>query len=78
MISGTTYDHHLQGKLDCRFEFPGEQRLKNIARLVRVYSMVADPPVPALPRPLPTKPSIAVLPFTNMSQDPSRRVLPTV
>jgi TolB-like protein/Tfp pilus assembly protein PilF len=71
LISGTAYDH-LQGKLDCTFEFAGEQRLKNIARLIRVYRMVSDagPSEPA--QPLPAKPSIAVLPFTNMSQDPEQ------
>jgi TolB-like protein/class 3 adenylate cyclase len=71
MISGTTYDH-LQGKLDCDFEFAGEQRLKNIARLIRVYRMVNGEPVSMPDQPLPAKPSIAVLPFTNMSQDPEQ------
>src|SRR5271166_1428451 len=66
------------GRLDLTFEDLGEQRLKNIARSVRVYrvrlatvesaSKLADAPVLALP----DKPSIAVLPFTNMSNDPEQ------
>jgi adenylate cyclase len=59
-----------QGKLDITFEDIGEQNLKNIARPVRVYKVRlerASMSSPALP--LPDKPSIAVLPFTNMSGD---------
>jgi adenylate cyclase len=62
------------GKLDLPFEDLGEQQLKNITRLVRVYrirrsSARAQPAVPATALPLPDKPSIAVLPFANMSGD---------
>ncbi|WP_114189308.1 adenylate/guanylate cyclase domain-containing protein [Microvirga aerophila] len=71
MISGTTHDH-LQGKLNCAFEFAGEQRLKNITRLVRAYRMVPDAPALRTPQPQPARTSIAVLPFTNMSQDPEQ------
>ena len=50
----------------------GEQRLKNIARPVRTYRLRVNRSPhqvkPALP--LPDKPSIAVLPFQNMSADP--------
>ena len=61
------------GKLDLAFEDLGEQALKNIARPVRVYrvatgAMSARPQTTALP--LPDKPSIAVLPFANISGDP--------
>ncbi|MEX2692070.1 adenylate/guanylate cyclase domain-containing protein [Rhizobium mongolense] len=46
MISGTAYDH-LQGKLDLPLEFAGEQRVKNIERLVRAYRVRLDgTPVP--------------------------------
>ena len=38
LISGSAYDQ-LSGKLDVRFEYVGEQRLKNIARAVRTYQM---------------------------------------
>jgi adenylate cyclase len=54
----------------------GEQQLKNIARPVRTYRVVmaarsASASVSSNP-PLPDKPSIAVLPFTNMSGDPEQ------
>ena len=62
------------GRLDLVFEDIGNQALKNILRPVRVYRVVtaARPAMPqAEPRPLPLpyKPSIAVLPFANMSGD---------
>jgi adenylate cyclase len=64
------------GKLDLVFEDIGEQALKNIARPVRVYRVVtaARPPTlrPGSHPPLPDKPSIAVLPFANMSGDPEQ------
>jgi len=64
-----------QGKLDIPFEDIGEQQLKNIVRPIRVYRVKSGQLVPnaavitqpALP--LPDKPSIAVLPFQNMSGD---------
>ncbi len=63
-----------RGKLDIAFEDAGEQRLKNIARPVRVYRVrlggEAAAARPALA--LPDKPSIAVLPFANMSGDPEQ------
>jgi adenylate cyclase len=58
------------GKLDLSFEDMGEQQLKNIARPVRVYRVQSALPAPESRRaalPLPDKPSIAVLPFANMS-----------
>jgi adenylate cyclase len=61
----------VRDKLDLTFEDAGEQLLKNIARPVRVYRVrlgsTATKAGPALP--LPHKPSIAVLPFENMSGD---------
>jgi TolB-like protein len=64
------------GKLDLAFEDIGEQALKNIARLVRVYRVARGPVSAAVPEtpalPLPDKPSIAVLPFQNMSGDPEQ------
>jgi TolB-like protein/class 3 adenylate cyclase len=68
----------VQGRLDCTFEDLGEQALKNIARPVRVYRVRATPVQNASnrvptetgpPLALPDKPSIAVLPFQNMSGD---------
>ena len=66
------------GKLNLCFDDIGEQQLKNIARPVRVYRVrdvataktQSAPELPALP--LPDKPSIAVLPFINMSGDPDQ------
>jgi adenylate cyclase len=64
------------GKLDLAFEDLGEQTLKNIARLVRVYKVATGAVsataqnTPALA--LPDKPSIAVLPFANMSGKPEQ------
>jgi TolB-like protein len=62
-----------RGKLDIAFEYAGERELKNIAWPVRVYKVrlgSAASPRPALA--LPDKPSIAVLPFQNMSGDPEQ------
>jgi adenylate cyclase len=64
------------GKVDLAFEDLGEQVLKNILRPVRAYRIATDAvsaaaqAMPALP--LPDKPSIAVLPFANMSGDPEQ------
>jgi len=65
------------GKLDLTFDDLGEQALKNIARPVRVYrvrNIATKSPSTLAPSalPLPDKPSIAVLPFTNMSGDPEQ------
>src|SRR5690349_2116661 len=69
----------VRDRLDLVFEDMGEQQVKNIARPVRVYR-VRDRAVPnkqslptsPQPLPLPDKPSVAVLPFTNMSADPEQ------
>jgi TolB-like protein len=65
------------GKLECAFEDIGEQAVKNISRKVRAYRWRPDqvgarasPEGPDLT--LPDKPSIAVLPFENMSADPDQ------
>jgi len=66
----------VQGKVVANFVDAGEQSLKNIARPVRVYRVelgeqsAAEPAAPTLP--LPDRPSIAVLPFQNMSGDPEQ------
>jgi adenylate cyclase len=69
------------GKLDLTFEDLGEQSLKNIARQIRVYRVRLDglttrsPVEPGDNSPvlaLPDKPSIAVLPFANLSGDPEQ------
>ena len=63
-----------RGKLDFPTEVLGNQALKNIAQPVHVFRVLAEtkhvPKSAALP--LPEKPSIAVLPFQNMSGDPEQ------
>lgn len=61
----------VRGKLDFLLEDMGEQQLKNIERPVRTYRILLENK-PIAPRPalaLPNRPSIAVLPFQNMSGD---------
>ena len=62
-----------EGRLDVVFKDGGEQQLKNIARPVRVYRIqIGRPEAPQASAPmlaLPGKPSVAVLPFANMSGD---------
>jgi adenylate cyclase len=63
-----------RGKLDFPVEDLGEQSLKNIAQPIHVFRVLAEEktmPEPAA-LPLPDKPSIAVLPFQNMSGDPEQ------
>ena len=70
----------VEAKLDLAFEDLGAQSVKNIARPVHAYRVVVEPgpgavTVPGLqPRrsPVTDKPSIAVLPFVNMSADPEQ------
>ena len=75
-ISAKVHDE-VRGKLDCTFEDMGEQAVKNIARPVRAYRLrlgtAAESASAARPSlSLPDKPSIAVLPFQNMSGDPEQ------
>jgi adenylate cyclase len=78
LVSNTVHDQ-VRDRLPFAFEDRGEHEVKNIARPVRVY-LVRDRDIPpgeplsASPRPLPLpdKPSIAVLPFENMSGDPEQ------
>src|SRR6516225_6635824 len=76
-VSNTVHDH-VCDRLPFVFEDLGEQEVKNIARPVRVYRVrdlgtAVKAPAPAVPAlPLPDKPSIAVLPFANMSGDPEQ------
>jgi adenylate cyclase len=76
LISEKVYSE-VEGKLNAGFEDRGEQQFKNISKPVRSYavcagafSAVSDRLSPAPP--LPDRPSIAVLPFENMSGDPEQ------
>ncbi|SEC70896.1 adenylate cyclase [Rhizobiales bacterium GAS188] len=62
----------VRDKLDLAFEDMGEQEVKNIARPVRVFRIAAPVIVQKPTLALPDKPSIAVLPFENMSGDPEQ------
>ena len=64
----------IKGKLALDVRDIGEQHLKNIAQPVRVYSIRPDggPAPTGSALLLPDKPSIAVLPFQNMSGDPEQ------
>ncbi len=62
------------GKIDVAFEDLGERHLHNISRPVRVYQIGSG--VGSRPSlPVPDKPSIAILTFTNMSGDADQEFL---
>ncbi|MEI8702513.1 adenylate/guanylate cyclase domain-containing protein [Mesorhizobium sp. ISC15] len=72
LISGTIYDH-VRNKIEVGFEDLGAQTVKNIALPVRIYRVSGTPPVViSTSKAITDKPSIAVLPFTNMSSDPEQ------
>ncbi len=75
-ISGSVHEQ-VRDRIDLQFEDLGEQKVKNIDRPVRVWQWIADAGLAASvtaktdePLPLSDKPSIAVMPFDNMSGDP--------
>jgi len=71
-LSATVHDH-IAGKVSLNFEDGGEHKVKNLTRPVHVWrwrDQSGEPPRPALA--LPSKPSIAVLPFDNLSGDPEQ------
>jgi adenylate cyclase len=81
-ISESAYQQ-IENKLPLRYEYLGEHEVKNIAKPVRVYraqiesEAVTKKPLEVASKekmafPLPDKPSIAVLPFVNMSDDPKQ------
>jgi adenylate cyclase len=69
----------LRGKVPAAFHDCGDKHVKNIAEAVRVFRLIAPDTAGAKPMPastigpaLPDKPSIAVLPFSNISGDPEQ------
>jgi adenylate cyclase len=74
-ISGSAYEQ-IEGKVPFAFEYMGEQAVKNIRKPVRAYRVRMERGVPNVATrqefTLPDKPSIAVLPFVNMSGDPEQ------
>jgi adenylate cyclase len=77
-ISGRVYDQ-VENKLEWQYYYLGEKKVKNISRPIRVYKLLMKPKSSSevaseerMALPLPDKPSIAVLPFDNMSGDPSQ------
>jgi adenylate cyclase len=74
-ISRTVYDQ-VKNKLSLGYKYMGEHTVKNIAEPVRVYRVLMEPDI-VIPKitkafKFPDKPSIAVLPFLNMSGDPEQ------
>jgi len=71
-ISGRVYDQ-VENKLDLAYAYLGEQKVKNITRPIRVYVVRMAPDMTesemGKKHEPPAKPSIAVLPFLNMSGD---------
>jgi adenylate cyclase len=74
-ISGTAFDQ-VENKVDLKYNYLGEQSVKNISRPVRVYRVLlgskSDLPKVSERLDLPKGPSIAVLPFVNMSEEPEQ------
>ena len=78
IVSGSVHEQ-VKGKLDVAFDDLGPQRIKNIAEPVRAFSIQLEYDAVSEGQqgsdatlPMPDKPSIAVLPFVNMSGDPEQ------
>jgi adenylate cyclase len=77
-ISGTVYDH-VDNKFGLEYEYLGVKEVKNITKPMRVYRvrMASEGSHPGITRvlELPDNPSIAVLPFVNISGHPEQEFL---
>jgi TolB-like protein/Tfp pilus assembly protein PilF len=72
LVSGTAFEH-TKSKVKVGFDDLGTQALKNIVEPIRAYRVSGAPRVTiAVPKAQSEKPSIAVLPFVNMSGDPEQ------
>ena len=75
-VSKTAFDH-IETKLPLGYEYLGEQAVKNIPKPVGAYRVLMEPRVTVAGKektvlPLPEEPSLAVLPFDNISGDPEQ------
>lgn len=80
-LSGSVFGY-VKNRLDLRFEDLGQQQFKNIAEPVRAFRIsCAEAAFPYADfstcesLPLPKKPSIAIMPFANLSGDPAQDYL---
>jgi adenylate cyclase len=71
-LSQTVFGH-VRGKVQLGFDDLGEQKLKNMAEPIHVYRVSNSTEVKADNAIPPSKPSIAILPFTNMCGEPDQR-----
>jgi TolB-like protein len=70
-VSRAVYEQ-VRDRLTASFDDRGEIELKNISRPVHIYAISGGKTVPSPVLALRDKPSIAVLPFQNMSDDPEQ------
>ncbi len=69
-ITDRAYDQ-VENKIKLKYEYLGEHQVKNIRRPIGIYKVLMEAD-DSETLPLPDKPSIAVLPFVNMSGDPEQ------
>src|SRR5262245_6856067 len=73
LVSGTAYDH-IKNNIKVRFDDLGTKSLKNIAEPVRVYRVAGTQTISITQsKGAIDRPSVAILPFTNLSGDPEQQ-----